>query len=339
MGGFELLDLHDFPGQGTAPVGVLDAFWDSKGYVSADEYRRFCGATVPLARLDRRVFTVDDTLKADVEIAHFGAAPLVRARPVWRLVDAAGNAVAQGGWPVRDVPVGNGVALGRVELRLGRLRAPARYRLLVGLAGTPVENDWDVWLYPSRVDTAAPAGVRVVRDLDASVEAELRGGGRLVLMVAPDRVRGDELGRVELGFSSIFWNTAWTGRQAPHTLGILCDPAHPALAAFPTEGHGNWQWWYLVSRAGALLLDALPRALRPTVQVIDDWVTSRRLALVFEARVGKGRLLVTSVDLEHDLAGNPVARQLRYSLLRYAASERFAPDVELSVADVRALLR
>ncbi|MGE5124747.1 MAG: glycoside hydrolase, partial [Betaproteobacteria bacterium] len=243
MGGFELLDLHDFPGQGTAPVGVLDAFWDSKGYVSADEYRRFCGPTVPLARLDRRVFTVVDTLRADVEIAHFGAAPLVHARPVWRLVDAAGRPVARGGWAARDVPVDNAVTLGRVELRLGRLRAPARYRLVVGLAGTPVENDWDVWLYPSRADAAAPAGVRVAHDLDATAEGELRGGGRLVLMVAPDRVRGDELGKVELGFSSIFWNTAWTGRQAPHTLGILCDPAHPALAAFPTEGHSNWQWW------------------------------------------------------------------------------------------------
>ena len=34
MGGFELLDLHDFPGQGTALVGVLDPFWDGKGYVT-----------------------------------------------------------------------------------------------------------------------------------------------------------------------------------------------------------------------------------------------------------------------------------------------------------------
>ena len=339
MGGFELLDLHDFPGQGTAPVGVLDAFWESKGYIGADEYRRFCGTTVPLARLNRRVFTAGETLVADVELAHFGAAPLAQAQPVWRLVDAAGRAVAQGRWPARDVPVDNGVALGRIELRLARLRAPARYRLVVGLAGTPFENDWDVWLYPSRVDTSAPAGVRVTRELDAAAEAELRAGGRVVLIVALDRVRGDELGKVELGFSSIFWNTAWTGRQAPHTLGILCDPAHPALAGFPTEGHSNWQWWYLMSRAGALILDALPRTLRPTVQVIDDWVTSRRLALVFEARVGKGRLLVTSIDLEHDLAGNPVARQLRHSLLHYAASDRFAPAVELAAADVRALLR
>ena len=337
MGGFELLDLHDFPGQGSALVGVLDAFWDSKGYVSAEEYRRFCGPTVPLVRLERRAFTSAETLAADVELAHFGPAPLARARPYWRLLDEAGRAVRRGEWPARDVPVDNGIGVGRVTLPLRGLRAPARYRLVVGLAGTPFENDWDVWVYPPRVDASVPAGVRVVRELDAVGESWLREGGRLVLAIPPGRVRGDELGRVELGFSSIFWNTAWTGRQAPHTLGILCDPRHPALAGFPTEAHSNWQWWYVVHRAGAMILDGLPAALRPTVQVIDDWVTSRRLGLVFEARVGRGRLLVTSVDLDGEL--DPVARQLRHSLLRYVAGERFAPSVELRAEDVRALMR
>jgi len=237
------------------------------------------------------------------------------------------------------VPVDNAIALGRIELPLSGLHAPARYRLSVGLSGTPFENDWDVWVYPPQVDAAVPSGVRFVRELDEATEKWLRAGGRVLLAIPPDRVRGDELGKVELGFSSIFWNTAWTGRQPPHTLGILCDPRHPALAGFPTEAHSNWQWWYVVSRAAALILDRLPQTLRPTVQVIDDWVTSRRLGLVFEARVGEGRLLVTSIDLDRGLDANPVARQLRHSLLRYAASERFAPAVELGADDVRALMR
>jgi GH18 family chitinase len=337
MGGFQLLDLHDFPGQGTALVGVLDAFWDSKGYVSADAFRRSAGQTVPLARLDRRVFTTADTLEADVEVAHFGPQPLVGARPSWRLVGEDGRTVARGALPRRDVPIDNGVALGRVSVRLAKVAAPRRYRLVVGLDGTPFENDWDVWVYPPRVDTAVPSGVSVARSLDAAAETLLRSGGRVVLLVPPDRVRGDAQGRVELGFSSIFWNTAWTRRQAPHTLGVLLDPKHPALASFPTEGHSNWQWWYLVSRAGAMILDGLPRELRPTVQVIDDWFTNRRLGLVFEARVGKGRLLVTSIDLDRGLETNPVARQMRHSLLRYAGSDRFAPAVDVPADAVRAL--
>ena len=231
----------------------------------------------------------------------------------------------------------NGVALGRVSVSLAKLAAPRKYRLVVGIEGTPFENDWDVWVYPPRVDTAVPAGVTVAHELDAATEAQLRDGGRVVLLVPPARVRGDALGKVELGFSSIFWNTAWTSRQAPHTLGVLLDPKHPALADFPTEGYSNWQWWYLVSRAGAMILDGLPRELRPTVQVIDDWFTNRRLGLVLEARVGKGRLLVTSIDLENGLEANPVARQMRHSLLRYAASDRFAPQVEVAADAIRAL--
>lgn len=339
MGGFQLLDLHDFPGQGTALVGVLDPFWDSKGYVTADAFRRFSGQTVPLARLDRRVFTSSETLEADIEVAHFGPKPLVGARSLWRLVGDDGQAVARGTLAVRDVPVDNGITLGHVSVSLAKLVAPRKYRLVVGIEDSPFENDWDVWVYPPRVDTAVPAGVRVVRELDAATEAQLRDGGRVVLLVPPGRVRGDALGKVELGFSSIFWNTAWTNRQAPHTLGVLLDPKHPALADFPTEGYSNWQWWHLVSRAGAMILDGLPKELRPTVQVIDDWFTNRRLGLVFEARVGKGRLLVTSIDLENGLEENPVARQMRHSLLRYAASDRFAPQVEVTAEAIRALVQ
>jgi GH18 family chitinase len=338
MGGFELLDLHDFPGQGTALVGVLDPFWDSKGYITAEAFRRFSGSTVPLARLDGRVFTTADTLEADVEVAHFGPEALSDAKAVWRLVDGDGRVVARGSLPPKEVPVDNGFALGRVSVTLGKVAAPGKYRLVVGLDGTPFENDWDVWVYPPRVDTSVPPGVSVAHELDEATSARLRDGGRVVLLVPAGRVRGDALGKVELGFSSIFWNTAWTGRQAPHTLGVLLDPKHPALAAFPTESHSNWQWWHLVSRAGAMILDGLPRELRPTVQVIDDWFTNRRLGLVFEARVGKGRLLVTSIDLESGLEGNPVARQMRHSLLRYAAGDRFVPTVEVTPDAIRALM-
>jgi hypothetical protein len=158
-----------------------------------------------------------------------------------------------------------------------------------------------------------------------------------VLLAPPGRVRGDARGKVGLGFSSIFWNTAWTRGQKPHTLGILCDPKHPALAGFPTDAHSNWQWWYVISRAGAMILDDLPGALLPTVQVIDDWFTSRRLGLVFEARVAGGSLLVASIDLGGDLTQDPVARQLRRSLLDYASGDDFAPEMEVTADQIRGL--
>jgi hypothetical protein len=338
MGGFELLDLHDFPGQGTALVGVLDAFWEEKGYVTPAEYRRFCGPTVLLARLERRVFTSDGMLQAAVEVAHFGRAPLDRAVVAWKLVGGAGQVAARGTLAPQTIPVGNGTVLGHVSVPWAGLPAPARYRLVVGLEGTTIENDWDVWVYPPEVDASVPPGVLVVDAMNARALAALDAGGRVLLLIPPERVRNVAKDKIMLGFSSIFWNTAWMRNRPPTTLGILCDPQHPALAAFPTEEHSNWQWWYLVSRAGAMILDDLPRGERPMVQVIDDWFTARKLGLIFEAKVRKGRLLVCSIDLESAMTENPVARQLRHSLLQYMASARFAPNAAVTEEMVTRLM-
>jgi hypothetical protein len=210
--------------------------------------------------------------------------------------------------------------------------------LEIGLAGTAYVNDWDVWVYPAQVSTTVPPAVTVVSELDAQAGSVLDAGGRVLWLVAPARVKRDPKAPVLLGFSSIFWNTAWTGRQAPTTLGILCDPKHPLLAQFPTDFHSNWQWWYLVSQAGAMMLDGLPAGVSPLVQVIDDWVTNRKLGLVFEARVGAGRLLVCSIDLGGDLTGDPVRRQFRRSLLDYMAGGAFQPRLRLTCDQVRSLV-
>ena len=350
MGGFELLDLHDFPGQGTALVGVLDPFWGDKGYVTAAEYNRFCNNTVPLARLSKRVFTSDEQIEADIEVAHFGPAPLTQPAVDWSLLEAAGKTVTNGGWGLKPIPLGNGIALGQLSIPLQSLPAPARYRLVVGVGNVsfasvprrsdpPVfKNDWDIWVYPPKVDTQPPAGVSIVEDLNDQALAALNSGGKVLLLIPPRRVVNDPSAKLELGFSSIFWNTAWTGRQPPTTLGILCDPQHPALAMFPTEFHSNWQWWYLISQAGAMILDDLPRELRPTVQVIDDWVTSRKLGLVFEAKMGTGKLLVCSIDLRQNAEQNPVARQMLHSLLHYMDSASFKPKITLAPAQVHSLI-
>ena len=159
-----------------------------------------------------------------------------------------------------------------------------------------------------------------------------------MLTLPPESVRNFDAAPVYLGFSSIFWNTAWTRRQAPTTLGILCEPKNPALAEFPTEFHSNWQWWYLIHRAGALRLDGLPKDLEPIVRVIDDWVTARPLGLVIEANVGKGKVVVCGFDLTSDLSGDPVSRQMRQNLLDYMAGGSFEPKTEVSVEQLSSLI-
>lgn len=321
FGGFQLLDLHDFPGQGTALIGVLDPFWDSKPYVSPQAYRRFSGATVPLARMAKRTWTNDETFTAGVEVAHYGPADLEEATVAWKLTGTQRRVVAAGSFPSQAIPTGRLSKIGELRVPLVGLAEAQPLNLAVSLQGTSLENDWDLWVYPRRIDTTAPPDVLIVEDLDGQALARLQAGGKVLLMPRPNRVKGD----VAIGFSSIFWNTAWTRNQPPHTLGILCDPQHPALAGFPTEYHSNWQWWELVSRSGAMVLDRMPPRLRPIVQPIDTWFENRRLGLIFEARVGGGKLLVCSIDLRSDLDQRPVARQMLHSLLGYMAGRRFDP--------------
>ncbi|HEY5808577.1 MAG TPA: hypothetical protein VIT67_11445, partial [Povalibacter sp.] len=262
FGGFQLLSLQDFPGQGTALVGVLDAFWEEKGYISPKEFRRFAGSIVPLARLDKRVFVTKEQFVADIEVANFGAAPLRGTATSWRLVSAAGKRVAEGNFPARDIALGAAQALGTIDLSLAPLPAPASYRLEVELLaakpagdGATLVNDWDIWVYPPSDGSPAhaPANIIETKELTSEIARKLEEGANVFLTLPPARIAPDpKRGPIALGFSTIFWNTAWTNGQAPHTLGIFCDPKHPALQSFPTESHSNWQWWYPVHQAAPM---------------------------------------------------------------------------------------
>ena len=333
--GFQLLALNDFPGQGTALVGVLDPFWEAKGYVAAQEFRRFCNSTVPLARMAKRYWRTSETFTVEIDIAHFGAAPLNRAVAAWRLVDDAGGVVARGALPPTTVEIGNGQRLGTVAVILTNFSPARRYRFVVSLEGTEIENDWDIWIFADRLDEAAPADVLMTERLDDAALARLGDGGKVLLLPPAEEVRAES----RIAFSSVFWNTAWTRGQPPHTLGILCDPQHPVFADFPTESHSNWQWWELIHGSEAMMVDHLPPGFRPLVQPIDTWFENRRLALLFEAGVNNGKLLVSSMDLRSDLDNRLVARQMRQSILRYMSGDRFNPHDSLDVESIRAILR
>jgi len=335
FGGFQLLDIHDFPGQGTALVGILDPFWDSKGYIKPQEHHRYCSETVPLARMKKRTWTTDETFSAEVEVAHFGPVPIQNTAPVWFVTYADGRKVTSGRLPRTTIPLGNGTELGGIQVNLANIAAPAKLTLTVLIEGTPYSNSWDIWVYPAGLNTQPPASVLIAEQFDEQANAALKNGGKVLLMPPPNSIDSD----VPPAFTTIFWNTQWTGGQPPHTLGILCDPKHPALAQFPTEFHSNWQWWDLVTKSGFMILDEFPADLRPIVQVIDDWNTNRRLGLVFEARIGKGKLLVSGIDLKNNLNERPVARQMLQSLLKYMDSNAFAPRRSIDAGLLQGLLR
>lgn len=326
FGGFQVLGATDFPGQGTALVGWLNPFWESKGYVSPKEFRRFNNSTVLLARLERRVFNSRDTLRADIEVSHFEACPTENARPYWKLQDDNGKVYASGELPAKTLPVDNGIELGSIEVPLRDLPTPAKYRLVVGLTGTEFENDWEIWVYPFKGTSRPRPGqdVLLVRDWEVVLHHSERDSK--VFFLPPVGVFRNKIG---LSFSTIFWNTSWTKNITPHTLGVLCDPKHPALAEFPTDPHTNWQWWELLYGASPLVFDHLPPEVRPIIQVVDDWFTNRRLGLLFEARIGKCRVMVSGMELLGSMHLRHAARQMRQSVVNYMASPKFDPQYQI----------
>jgi hypothetical protein len=155
--GFSLLDLHDYPGQGTALIGVLDPFWDSKGFVAPETHRQYCGPTVPLLRMKKRTFTTEETFAAEADIAHFGPEDIANAQPVWSIRDEAGREVAAGSLAARAVPTGKLTSLGTFSASLAKVPAPAKLTVRLQLAGTAFANDWDIWVYPA----SGPIGARI----------------------------------------------------------------------------------------------------------------------------------------------------------------------------------
>jgi hypothetical protein len=334
--GFQLLQLHDFPGQGTALVGILDPFFNSKGYIDEETFRRFCNRTVPLARMEKRVFTSGETFKATVELAHFGETPLTGQRIRCQIRDGAKNVLFEQLVEKEVVPIDNAIPAGSIQYELGELSEAGKLTFEVSLDGTPYANSWDFWVYPETANPD-PGEVKITEKLDTEALKALQEGGS-VLLLTHGHVNKDHGGQVQIGFSSIFWNTAWTGGQAPHTLGILCDPDHPVFDHFPTEFHSNWQWWDPITRSQAMILDHLPGELQPLVQPIDTWFENRKLGLLFEAKVGAGHLMVCSIDFMKDLKTRPVSRQLLVSILVYMNSPAFHPVVELDPDEIRVIL-
>lgn len=334
FGGFQLLELTDYPGQQEALVGMLDCFWNSKGVIEPDAFRRFCSDTVPLLRFSKFVWRSDETFRAKAEIAHYGKESVRRAIAAWSVQDDSGKVLRSGELHSAAITAGGITSLGTIEFPLSSIRQAMRLNLTLEVKSLGVVNRWSIWAYPASLSLPKPDAVLMVTELDSTAMQHLQDGGTIFLS-APPHQRGNHF--LKLRFLPVFWSFGMFKKQ-PGVLGILCDPHHPALASFPTDMHSNWQWWELTEGTNAFILDGAPLGFRPLIQVIDDFHRNHKLGLVFEAQVGKGKLLATSLCFTQDLENKPVSRQLFYSLLQYVSSNRFRPEWNLSPDTLTKLL-
>ncbi len=339
--GFQLLDLQDYPGQGTALVGILDAFMDSKNVIDRKEWLHFCNDVVPLLLFEKYCWTTNDTFSARVEVANYSDKNL-KGPLLWSLTDNQGKVLESGAF--RGL-IGNGGVqdIGKISIPFAGMTAPQRLNLTLSVEGTVFRNSYPVWVYPETALPAPVAGIAMATRLNPEIMNKLEEGGKVLLFPEAKSVIENSVPGL---FPPDFWNFGMFRKisegakkpVSPGTLGILTNPKHPLFRKFPTEFYSDWQWWTIIKNSNPLILNSTDKLYRPIVQVIDNCERDYKLGLIFECRVGKGKLLVCMARL-NDMPSDPAAAQLYRSLFSYMQSAEFNPEYQLDEHLLRELMR
>jgi hypothetical protein len=319
-GGFQLLGLQDSNDQGSAFVGHVDNFFDPKPYVTAKEFKRFCGPEVPLAKFEKRVWLNNETFTAEIELANYGPKTLKDKTVSWD-ISAGDQVVKKGEFKSVTLPNTGLQPVGKISCAFDKVKKATKVKLTVKVEGTDISNDWELWVYPAELKMPEIKNVTVVSEMTPKVEQQLRNGAKVVFL--PKGFKSP----YATCMTPPFWSPLMFGNQK-QAVGFICKNTHPALKYFPTDSYNNWQWWDLTLNGASA---EVPSNCQPIVQAIDHPQRANRLGIIFEGKVGKGSLLVCTLDLNRDLDKRPVARQLRYSLLSYATSNQFHPSNPLEL--------
>ncbi len=329
MDGFQLLQMQDFPGQGTALVGVLNAFWKSNGFVTANEFKKYNSEVTPLIRFSKPVYNNSETFEADVELANFYK-PLNNVELIWNIKDEAGKILKSGTFGKNNYAVDNGLQVGKISFVLNEITAAKKLIVAVMVKGTTYGNDWNIWVYPTVLEEEE-GSVLVTRSQQEALTA-LESGKKVLLCPISDTLKGPK-GK----FVPVFWSPVHFSAN-PGTMGLLIKATHKALADFPTENFSNWQWWDLTTKGKTLNISALPDEAN-IVRAIDNFVTNENLSNLFEAKMGTGKLIFCSMDIITDLEKRPQAKQLKYSLLKYMNGGSFNPSYQVQAKDLSNLFK
>lgn len=342
MAGFQLLDLQDYPGQGSAYVGILNAFMEPKGICTEREWRQWCAPVVPLLIADRFCFTNQEGIRAWIQVANYSGESLNGKTLCWQLTSnskgvASGNIL---------LPSTEGLfTAGELCIDLSAFDKPTKLQLSLSIGeteyfGAPYHNTYDLWVYPAWSDLSKLESlVMVTNELNDIAIGQLQKGKSVLLM--PDST--------DLCVGGLFTTDYWNYRMfktisennkkpvSPGTLGILTDPNHPIFNGFPTEMHTNWQWFPIIKASHPMILDNTSPDYRPIIQVIDNVERNHKLGLVFEFQVDKGKLLVCMADLEA-ATSYPEGRAFYRSILEYMTSGDFTPKTHITLEDFKKLM-
>ena len=240
--------------------------------------------------------------------------------------------ISNGKFSVSKIDIGNGITIGNITASLNKITSAQKLTIAVSIENTNYSNEWSIWVYPKNIPINENA-VFFTTNANDAIKA-LNEGKTVLLNPAKEKIKG-----VEGKFVQVFWSPVHFPDQ-PGTMGLLIDPAHPAFKDFPTDTYSNWQWWDLCKNSTTLVLDStgIPSSAI-VLRNIDNFFKNRNMASIIEAKVGKGKLLLCTFDINEDLLNRPVSAQLRYSLIKYMNSKQFDPVTILYEKDIKILIK
>lgn len=204
-------------------------------------------------------------------------------------------------------------------------------------------NDYNIWVYP------VPEIQHTMLATKSAEEAAALENGESVLFYSGLL---DSEKSVEGFFATNFWsydmfataseNISETrpgkpmigAMLAPGTMGISYDPNHPVFRYFPGEGHSDYQWFNVIMNGNPVILDHFAEPVEPIVWTIDTPHRCHRLGLLFELKVGKGKVMVCTTDLSQ-FAGEAAEESLLKGIFEYMASDEFQPQTECGLEEFK----
>jgi hypothetical protein len=334
LGGYQLLDIQDYPGQGSAFVGILDAFMDSKGITTPQEWRQWASPVVPMLATEKFCYANDEHLTGKILLANYTEKSLNGSTMDLYFRRAAAR------YDITNDTTGLST-VGDIDIDLSSVKKPTKVDLSLDIAGTDYQNSYPIWVYPAKCEPNT-SGLVIATQLTDVVAEQLNNGASVLLMPDSTQYADNTVGGL---FMTDYWNYRMfkticennNKAVSPGTLGILTNPEHAIFKSFPTDMHTSWQWFEIIKHSRPMILDAFGKNYFPTVQVIDNVERNHKLGLIFEFSVGMGKLLVVMSPLK-DLQEHIEAKWLYKSVLDYMHSADFNPTTKMSVDELRKAL-
>ena len=339
LAGFQMLDLQDFPGQGTAVVGILNATMNPKGIISEEEFHSWNNDVLPLWLSNSFSYYGGDLIKSTIKISNNSHQSFQDIPLNWKLTKEDHTVLAAGEitLSIAESALSNAIPL-NIQLPMVNKAIACKLELKFG----QYTNKYPVWIYPnSNTKLQLNANVRIFTQCNNDLITFLEAGGKAILMPNMGTYPLQTVGGL---FTSDYWNYSMFKSisenakkpVSPGTMGLLINKKHPVFEHFPTTNHSDWQWWPIVKNSNPLILDGFENKIHPIVQTIDNVERVHFLSTLFECKVAQGKLFVCMADLKNTV-NYKENKQLHNAIIQYVNSTQFEPVESLSAGELKQL--